>query len=68
MDDACDLSDFKLRKLKIKYEYSYVGSLFKGKGLEKIIELASYFPKKKFHVLEILKLSIVILISFELID
>ena len=50
MDDACDLSDFKLRKLKIKYEYSYVGSFFKGKGLEKIMELASYFPKKKFHV------------------
>ena len=50
LDDACDLIDFKLRKLKIKYEYCYVGSLFKGKGLEKIIELASYFPKKKFHV------------------
>lgn len=50
LDDACDLSDFKLRKLKVKYEYSYVGSLFKGKGLEKIIKLASYFPKKKFHV------------------
>ncbi len=50
LDDACDLSDFKLRKLKIKYEYCYVGSLFRGKGLEKIIELANYFPKKKFHV------------------
>ena len=50
MDDACDLNDFKLRKLKVRYEYSYVGSLFKGKGLEKIIKLASYFPKKKFHV------------------
>ena len=50
LDDACDLSDFKLRKLKVKYEYCYVGSLFKGKGLEKIIELASYFPQKKFHV------------------
>ena len=50
LDDACDLSDFKLRKLKIKYEYCYVGSLFRGKGLEKIIELADYFPKKKFHV------------------
>ena len=50
LDDACDLSDFRLRKLKAKYEYSYVGSLFKGKGLEKIIELASHFPKKKFHV------------------
>ena len=50
LDDACDLSDFKLRKLKVKYEYCYVGSLFKGKGLEKIIELASYFPQKKFHI------------------
>ena len=50
LDDACDLRDFKLKKLKVKYEYSYVGSLFKGKGLEKIIKLASYFPKKNFHV------------------
>tara|TARA_B100001175_G_C19506452_1_gene641152 strand:+ start:527 stop:1600 length:1074 start_codon:yes stop_codon:yes gene_type:complete len=50
LDDACDLNDFKLKKLKVKYEYCYVGSLFKGKGLEKIIELASYFPQKNFHV------------------
>ena len=50
LDDACDLSDFKFKKFKLKYEYCYVGSLFKGKGLEKIIELANYFPKKKFHI------------------
>ena len=50
LDDAYDLSDFKIRKFKVKYEYCYVGSLFKGKGLEKIIKLANYFPKKKFHV------------------
>mgnify|MGYP001176260704 CR=1 FL=1 len=50
LDDACDLSDFKFKNLKVKYEYCYVGSLFKGKGLEKIIELANHFPKKKFHV------------------
>ena len=29
LDDACDLNDFKFRKLKIRYEYCYVGSLFK---------------------------------------
>ena len=50
LDDACDLSDFKFRKLKVKYEYCYVGSLFKGKGLERIIDLACFFPQKKFHV------------------
>ena len=50
LDDACDLSDFKVRKSKVKFEYCYVGSLFKGKGLEKIIELANYFPQKRFHV------------------
>ncbi len=50
LDDACDLSDFKLKNFKIKYEYCYVGSLFKGKGLEKIVELANYFPQKRFHV------------------
>ena len=44
-----------MRKLKIKFEYSYVGSLFKGKGLERIIELAGYFPQKKFHVFGDLK-------------
>lgn len=50
LDDACDINDFKLRRFKVKYEYCYVGSLFKGKGLERIVELAHYFPKKKFHV------------------
>ncbi len=50
LDDACDIGDFKLRKPKVKFEYCYVGSLFKGKGLERIIELADYFPQKKFHV------------------
>tara|TARA_A100001015_G_C14975933_1_gene707257 strand:+ start:375 stop:1460 length:1086 start_codon:yes stop_codon:yes gene_type:complete len=50
LDDACDLNDFKKRKFKVKYEFCYVGSLFQGKGLEKIIKLASYFPQKKFHV------------------
>jgi len=50
LDDACDLSDFKKKKFNVKYEFCYVGSLFKGKGLEKIIKLAAYFPKKKFHV------------------
>ena len=55
LDDACETNDFKLRKLKIKFEYSYVGSLFKGKGLERIIELAGYFPQKKFHVFGDLK-------------
>ena len=50
LDDACDISDFRFRKLKVKYEYCYVGSLFKGKGFEKIIELANHFTKKKFHV------------------
>ena len=50
LDDACDINDFKLKRFKIKYEYCYVGSLFKGKGLERIVELANYFPKKEFHV------------------
>ena len=50
LDDACDLSDFKVKKSKVKFEYCYIGSLFKGKGLEKIIELADYFPQKKFHI------------------
>ena len=52
LDDACDLSDFKFKRLKVKYEYCYVGSLFRGKGLERIVELANYFPKKNFTFLE----------------
>ena len=46
LDDACDTSDFKLRKLKVKFEYCYVGSLFKGKGLEESLSLLITFPKK----------------------
>ena len=53
LDDACDTSDFKFRKLKVKFEYCYVGSLFKGKGLERIIELADYYPQKNFMFLEV---------------
>lgn len=49
LDDATDINDFKYKE-KIKYEFSYVGSLFKGKGLEIIIKLANYFPHKKFHI------------------
>jgi hypothetical protein len=50
LDDCVDINDFKKRNLKEKYEYCYVGSLFKGKGLEIIINLALFFKKKKFHV------------------
>ena len=50
LDDCVDISDFKLGNLKIKYEYSYVGSLFKGKGLEIIIKLALFFKKNFFHI------------------
>ena len=49
LDDACDLSDFKVRKSKVKFEYCYVGSLFKGKGLEKSLNLLVIFHKR-FHV------------------
>jgi len=50
LDDSVDINDFKKKIIKIKYEYCYVGSLFKGKGLEIIYELALKFTKKKFHV------------------
>ena len=50
LDDCVDINDFKIRNFKEKYEYCYVGSLFKGKGLEIIIKLALFFKKKKFHV------------------
>ena len=46
LDDSVDINDFKKRNSKFKYEYTYVGSLFKGKGLEIIFELASKFKKK----------------------
>ena len=51
LDDACDLSDFKVRKSKVKFEYCYVGSLLKEK-VWKNHELASYFPQKRFHVFD----------------
>lgn len=50
LDDCVDINDFKKRNLKEKYEYCYVGSLFRGKGLETIVKLALFFEKKNFHV------------------
>ena len=51
LDDAVDISDYKKTKIKkIKYEFTYIGSLFKGKGLEVIIYLSKVFPKNKFYV------------------
>ena len=51
LDDAVDISDYKKTKLKkIKYEFIYIGSLFKGKGIEVIIYLSKIFPKNKFYV------------------
>lgn len=50
LDDAVDLEDFKKIKKNIKYDFTYTGSLFKGKGLEIIGHLSNKFPNYKFHI------------------
>jgi glycosyltransferase involved in cell wall biosynthesis len=51
LDDAVDTYDYKTKQFKtINYEFTYIGSLFKGKGLEVIIYLSKNFPKNNFYV------------------
>ena len=51
LDDAVDIRDFKSNfKNKIKYDFTYTGSLFKGKGLDVIYYLSKKFTKYKFHI------------------
>lgn len=50
LDDGVDCDDFKkIREKEIK-TFCYVGSLFKGKGIETILKLAKKFPNEKFHI------------------
>ena len=56
LDDAVDVYDYKKKYLKTTdYEFTYTGSLFKGKGLEVIIYLSKNFPKNNFYVFGDLK-------------
>tara|TARA_Y100000816_G_C26090268_1_gene576063 strand:- start:847 stop:1932 length:1086 start_codon:yes stop_codon:yes gene_type:complete len=55
LDDCVDTDDFKNLSNKKKYDFCYVGSLFKGKGLEIIIDLANKYKKKNFYVFGDLK-------------
>ncbi len=50
LDDAVDYQDFKNIKKRNVNKFSYVGSLFKGKGIETILKLALRFPDEKFHI------------------
>lgn len=49
LDDASDLKNFYFGKKKIKNTCVYVGSFFKGKGLEQIDRLAKKNKKINFH-------------------
>jgi glycosyltransferase involved in cell wall biosynthesis len=49
LDDASDINDFKPKK-KCKYTFSYLGSLYKGKGIEIIIYLAKNFTRYDFNI------------------
>lgn len=51
LDDAVNISDFKIRKsIKYKYTCVYIGSFFKGKGVEQIFRLAELNKNIKFHL------------------
>lgn len=56
LDDAVDISDYSIKKIKKNnYDITYVGSLFKGKGLEVIDYLSKNFPNNKFYIFGDLK-------------
>lgn len=51
LDDCVDINDFRFKnKIVKKYEFTYTGSLYDGKGIEIINYLANTFPEKKFHI------------------
>ena len=52
LDDAVSLEDFKLNKKikKKKNSIIYIGSFFKGKGLETIYSIAKYMPDVAFDL------------------
>lgn len=49
LNDAVNINNFK-KKFKIKYHFSYLGGLYKGKGAEIMIYLAQQFPKYNFNI------------------
>ena len=50
-DDGVDLKDFNIKK-KVRYQNScvYTGSLFEGKGIEIILNLAKKMKRTNFHI------------------
>ena len=51
LDDAVDFNQFnKIKSKRFKLTCLYIGSFYKGKGLEIIINLAKICPKIKFHL------------------
>ncbi len=52
LHDAVDLEDFKKYKKKISNvkNITYTGSLYKGRGIQKIIKLALKLPKLNFRI------------------
>mgnify|MGYP003952597995 CR=1 FL=1 len=51
LDDAVEIKDFKgIKAKKIKYQFTYAGSLYPGKGIEIIENLSKKFKHYKFHI------------------
>jgi glycosyltransferase involved in cell wall biosynthesis len=50
LDDSVKIEDFYKKNKKNTFDCTYVGSLYKGKGLEIIEYLAKEFPHINFHV------------------
>lgn len=51
LHDAVDINDFKLKKrTKLIKSITYVGSFYKGKGIELILRLAKKFKRIKFNI------------------
>ncbi len=52
LDDAVDFDQFNKEKKFKKYRFTclYIGSFYKGKGIDLIYDLAKYCPKIQFHI------------------
>ncbi len=50
LHDGVDLTKFKKKKIKIVKKISYVGSFYKGRGIELILEIAEELKDFKFYL------------------
>lgn len=55
LDDCVDIDDFQIKNKNIKYNCTYIGSFYEGKGIEIIKHLSKKFTNLEFHLFGDLK-------------